>query len=298
MTRKKKVKINKFKMGRAIAGLIIIIIAIILLVQGCNGNAEEPAGPAGEPAGPVSGQEDPVDVPEPPAEPDPEPEVPADPPEAPPEEPPADEPLVDLPETSDGPVQLTDEEISDMDILILVNKTYTLASDYEPADLAPIKYYAEDRSPAARFMRQEAADHFHEMIEAAAADGYTIVMTTAYRSYGFQSTLWNNYVARDGEEAASKYSARPGTSEHQTGLAADVSAASVNFALTQDFGATEEGKWLAENAHKYGFILRYTKEGEEITGYMYEPWHFRYVGEDVAKEIHELGCTLEEYLLK
>ena len=180
--------------------------------------------------------------------------------------------------------------------LILANKTHPLAQDYKPEDLRSIKYYAKDRSASGRYMRAEATEKFHKMIEAAKADGLTIVMTTAYRSYSFQKSLWDGYVANAGEAAATRYSARPGQSEHQTGLAVDVSAPSVNYSLTQDFENTKEGKWLAQNAHLFGFIMRYPKDKESITGYEFEPWHFRYVGEAAAAEIYQKGETLEEYL--
>jgi D-alanyl-D-alanine carboxypeptidase len=145
-------------------------------------------------------------------------------------------------------------------------------------------------------MRAEAAEHFHKLVEAAKEEGYEIVMTTAYRSYSFQKILWDNYVAREGEEAANRFSARPGQSEHQTGLAVDISSPSVNYALTEDFADTDEGIWIAENAHKFGFIIRFPKGKEHITGYLYEPWHLRYVGEKVATRIYEQELTLEEYL--
>lgn len=188
------------------------------------------------------------------------------------------------------------QEAEEKGLLILINKQNPIGKDYKPDDLAPIKYYAADRSKISRYMRKEAADHFHKLVEAAAFEGYKLVMTTAYRSYEFQQILWNNYVANEGEEAASRFSARPGQSEHQSGLAVDVSSPSVDYALTEHFGETEEGKWIAGNAYKFGFILRFPKEKEEITGYLYEPWHIRYVGKPIAKEIYEKGLTLEEYL--
>ncbi|NLM09128.1 MAG: M15 family metallopeptidase [Clostridiales Family XIII bacterium] len=145
-------------------------------------------------------------------------------------------------------------------------------------------------------MRKEAAQQFYKLVEAAAGEGYELVMTTAYRSYDFQQILWNNYVANEGEAAASRFSARPGQSEHQSGLAVDVSSPSVDYSLTETFGKTEEGIWLAQNAHRFGFIIRFPEEKESITGYLYEPWHIRYVGEPVATEIYAKDLTLEEYL--
>jgi D-alanyl-D-alanine carboxypeptidase len=179
--------------------------------------------------------------------------------------------------------------------LQLVNKTNPLDKEFKPDDLTAIKYYVEDRSPDGRFMRAKAAKQFHLMIEAAERKDLVIRMTTAYRSYGFQDILWNQYVNGGGEDAANTYSAKPGESEHQTGLAVDVTSKSVDNKLTEKFGETKEGKWLAENAHLYGFILRYPKGSEEITGYQYEPWHFRFVGKRAAAEIFRRGITLEEF---
>ncbi len=203
-------------------------------------------------------------------------------------------------EDSEGQLPTATEEqrreAEEKGLLILINKQNPIDKDYKPEDLAPIKYYASDRSEAGRYMRQEAAGQFHRLVEAAAEEGHKLVMTTAYRSYGFQQILWNNYVANEGEAAASRFSAKPGQSEHQSGLAVDVSAPSVNYALTRDFGTTAEGIWLARNAHRFGFIIRFPEDKEDITGYLYEPWHIRYVGEPVAAEIYAKELTLEEYL--
>jgi len=210
----------------------------------------------------------------------------------------------DLPEQA-PPVYETAEEEPKADglqddiaagYLILVNKSNGLDSNYKPDDLTDILYYAADRGAEGRFMRATAADAFHSLVEEAKGQGVEIVMTTAYRSYGFQSTLYNNYVSRDGQAAADRYSARPGFSEHQTGLAVDVSAASVGYKLTREFADTTEGKWLAENAHLYGFIIRYPQGREEQTGYLYEPWHLRYIGSTAANYIYENEIILEEYL--
>ena len=129
------------------------------------------------------------------------------------------------------------------------------------------------------------------MRKAALEDGIELKVVSGFRSYDIQNGLYNRYVARDGKAAADTYSARPGHSEHQTGLAADLNSVDNNF------GDTKEGKWLNDNCYKYGFILRYPKGKEEYTGYMYESWHFRYVG-DIAKELYNNGSwlSLEEYL--
>lgn len=193
---------------------------------------------------------------------------------------------------------MTKAEADAQGLLLLINRQHPVDSEYKADDLASIKYFAADRSESGRYMRAEAADAFHLLVETAQAEqGYTIVVTTAYRSYSFQKTLWDNYVAKDGEAAASTYSARPGTSEHQSGLAADVSSPSVNYQLTREYGQAAEGIWLAENAHRFGFIIRFPDGKEDITGYNYEPWHLRYVGTEAAAVIYENDITLEEYLL-
>lgn len=188
------------------------------------------------------------------------------------------------------------KEAEEKGLLILVNKNRSIDQAYKPGDLTAIRYFSPDRSKEGRYLRKEAAEQFHKLVEAASEEGYTLAMTTAYRSYGFQQILWDNYVAKEGEEAAAKYSAKPGQSEHQTGLAVDVSSPSVDYQLIEEFGKSKEGIWLSGNAHRFGFILRYPKGKEEVTGYQYEPWHFRYVGNAVAKEIYENDLTLEEYL--
>lgn len=126
--------------------------------------------------------------------------------------------------------------------------------------------------------------------QAAAEKGYAMELISGYRSYEYQKELYANYVKRDGQAAADRYSAKPGTSEHQSGLAFDVGA------IDEAFQDTKSGKWLAKHCATYGFILRYPKGKEAITGYMYEPWHIRYVGEEPAKAIMEQHLTLEEYL--
>jgi D-alanyl-D-alanine carboxypeptidase len=120
---------------------------------------------------------------------------------------------------------------------------------------------------------------------------------SGFRSYGTQERLYNNYVARDGKKEADKYSARPGHSEHQTGLAFDVCATN-RPCISNEFDNTPEAKWLSDNCYKYGFILRYVKGKENETGYQNESWHFRYVGKDIAKELYNNGdwITLEDYL--
>ena len=156
--------------------------------------------------------------------------------------------------------------------ILLVNKKYHLASNYNPG------------------VNKAAYQALVRLQNDASSLGYSLPLLSGFRSYQDQNYLYNSYVRKDGEAIANTYSAKPGQSEHQTGLAFDVGAISDNF------GNTESGKWLAENAHKYGFIIRYLKGKESITGYKYEPWHIRYINEEVAAEIYNQGVTLEEYL--
>lgn len=188
------------------------------------------------------------------------------------------------------PAPLPEEE------LILVNKTHVLDKDYVPETLVSVKYAAEDRDPESQKMVPEAAYAFNTLAEAALAEGHTIKVTTAYRTYEYQEELYNNYLNTRGSAWTEVYSAKPGASEHQTGYAADVSSPDMDYKLRTKFGSSPEGLWLAENAHRFGFIIRYPENKTDITGYMAEPWHIRYVGIDAATEIYEKDLTLEEYL--
>jgi len=183
------------------------------------------------------------------------------------------------------------------DILILVNKERNLPSDYKPSDLViPNVRFSFEGEDQKKYMRKEAALALEELFREGEKEEIILYAVSGYRSYARQEILFNNRVERDGVEEANKLVARPGQSEHQTGLAMDVSSKSVLLSLDEDFGETKEGIWLKENAHRFGFIIRYLKDKENITGYSYEPWHVRYVGKDTAKEIYEKGITLEEYL--
>lgn len=180
--------------------------------------------------------------------------------------------------------------------LILVNKTHGLEEGYEPDDLRSVQSYADDRNPQYQVLREDAASAFDRLSLAAKKENHIIKLTTGYRPYAYQKQLHDAYLARNGDAWTEQYSAEAGYSEHQTGLAADVSAESINYQLDQSFAETAEGKWLAKNAHRYGFIIRYPKGSEYITGYEYEPWHIRYVGVEAATKIYNNNLTLEEYL--
>ncbi|MDD3187229.1 MAG: D-alanyl-D-alanine carboxypeptidase family protein [Bacilli bacterium] len=176
------------------------------------------------------------------------------------------------------------------DILVLANKYYVLSSDYEPSDLYNI---TSTYGGNGQYIRKEAYDNYIKLYNDITSAGLTLVVRSSYRSYSYQSTLYNNYVATDGTTLTDTYSARPGYSEHQTGLAIDVGNSYTSS--LGDFEYTEEFVWMQENAYKYGFILRYPEDKTLITGYMYEPWHYRYVGVDVATYIHENNITFDEY---
>ncbi|MEK4713187.1 M15 family metallopeptidase [Sporosarcina sp. FSL K6-5500] len=163
--------------------------------------------------------------------------------------------------------------------ILLANKKYPLPATYAPG---------EDK---------KARGAFERMAAEAKLTGFNLNAFSTYRSFEYQTTLYERYVARDGEKAADTYSARPGYSEHQTGLAFDIGE--VNFEqhfASSSFGETEAGKWVAANAHRFGFVMRYPVGKEQITGYMHESWHFRYVGLEIADEIFKKNLTLEEYL--
>lgn len=163
--------------------------------------------------------------------------------------------------------------------ILLANKKYPLPATYAPGE------------------NEKARGAFERMAAEAKLAGFNLNAFSTYRSFEYQTTLYDRYVARDGEKAADTYSARPGYSEHQTGLAFDIGE--VNFEqhfASSSFGETEAGKWVAANAHRFGFVMRYPVGKEQITGYMHESWHFRYVGVETADEIFEQNLTLEEYL--
>lgn len=173
--------------------------------------------------------------------------------------------------------------------LILVNKYYYLEEDYVPANLEDLSnQYALNNMK----MVKEAKDAFEEMSKEAKKNGLKIIAMSTYRDYAYQTNLYNNYVKKDGKEAADTYSGRPGFSEHQTGYAVDVYNDDKSYT---DFHLTEEFKWMQENAKNYGFILRFPQGKENETGYQYESWHYRYVGLEAATYITEKNITLEEY---
>ena len=157
--------------------------------------------------------------------------------------------------------------------ILIVNKTYSVPKDYNPGSLT-----------------SEAKNAFDEMQKAASVDNIKLWIASGFRSYSLQTSLYNNYVLKDGKTKADTYSARPGHSEHQTGLAMDLNI------IDSSFEGTPEAIWIEKNCYKYGFIIRYPKGKEEITGYKYEPWHVRYLGKELSEKVYNSGKTLEEYL--
>ncbi len=187
---------------------------------------------------------------------------------------------------TDGYVNIAEADTS-AGILILVNKDHKLPEGYRPDDLVPIEE-AYNRG-AMNLLRKEAASAFANMCRRAAKDSITLWNRSAYRSDTVQQELFENAVMRRGLKSAEQFSARPGHSEHQTGLTIDIN--NVHYS----FGNTPEAAWLKEHAHRFGYIERYPQGKENITGYQYEPWHYRYVGKKAATYIYQHKITLEEY---
>ena len=174
--------------------------------------------------------------------------------------------------------------------LMLINKYNYLTASYNPDDLevfTNVYAYGENQS-----LRKDAYDAFIEMWNSANKDGYKLIVNSSYRSYDEQKKIYDDYSSWYGEEDADKKAARAGYSEHQTGLAVDIQS---YCSQNKDFEECEEFTWLTNNAYKYGFILRYPKDKEYLTGYKYESWHYRYVGKKVSKYIHDNNITFDEY---
>lgn len=169
------------------------------------------------------------------------------------------------------PYQYDNPGITYINGILIANKSYSLPADFNPG------------------LDPTCENQFYKLANAAAQQGLNIYFSSGFRSYDYQSQIYNNYVARDGQALADTYSARPGYSEHQSGLAIDVNQ------IDDSFIGTPEAIWLENHCHEYGFILRYPQGKQDITGYQYESWHIRYVGTDLSYAIHNSGLTLEEY---
>ena len=183
-------------------------------------------------------------------------------------------------------------------VTYLVNRDSPLPEDFVPEGLTTpdVLFPFSDTSIDKAKMTPEAGEALALLFDAAYNEaGLTLYGVSAYRSYARQYTIYATNLVTQGIAHTNRYSAAPGRSEHQTGLAIDISCASEGFGLETTFADTPEGIWVAENAHRFGFILRYPKDKEHITGYNYEPWHIRYIGTELAGYLYETGLTLDEY---
>lgn len=189
--------------------------------------------------------------------------------------------------TSRGYTLKIENGVASVDGHLIVNKTYSVPETYKPIN--PFVAIIGERCN--NCLEKEVMDAFNLMKSAAGAIGLNIYLSSGYRAYSYQERLYNNYTSVSGIEKADTYSARAGHSEHQTGLCFDLNS------IDDSFANTDEGRWVNENAQFYGFIIRYPKGKESITGYQYESWHLRYVGVDLAKKLYNNGdwLTMEEY---
>lgn len=182
------------------------------------------------------------------------------------------------------------------DPLVPIDKVHALAPDCAPVDLVPLPSAYTDGG--AHFLRREAAEALILMLDAARAEGYRLFVVSAYRSYEQQVETFRYWVSQLGEAEARRTSAEPGHSEHQLGTTVDLSSPSLGGELHERFGDTPEGRWLQANAWRYGFALSYPPDREAVTGYAYEPWHWRYLGPEVAARWLASGRTVREFLLE
>lgn len=294
------------KKRTAIVVLIGIAVVGAFWYDGARSSANLPSGPAAEApeASALPELPAPTDAPEPPdtsaPSETPEPTEPTAPSTSAPDPGPTaieamlsgELPSLTVRKNKDGLAVVTNAS----SIYVLVNKQRNLPSSYVPEDLVvpDVPFSFAGDSPKKQ-MRKEAARALEALFRAAEKDGIELKAVSGYRSYATQKSIFESNASKKGEEVANRTSARPGQSEHQTGLAMDISSAGVGYALEESFGKTKEGKWLAKHAPDHGFIIRYLKGEEPITGYSYEPWHVRYVGKEIAKDITNKGETLERY---
>lgn len=201
--------------------------------------------------------------------------------------------IVDVVKMFDGnifsPLGITPDTVDNPeDITVLVNKVNQIPEDWQPDDLVKV-------CDSSQKLRLEAAEAYKEFYTAAKNKGIEVYSISGYRTNDTQTLYWNNQVRVNGEEYASLYSAYPLRSEHQLGLAIDVSYKTDGDRLSESVEDSEIGKFIISDGYKYGFILRYPKDKTEITNYGYEPWHMRYVGKELAQYLYENNLTLEEY---
>ena len=202
---------------------------------------------------------------------------------------------INLPSATPIPVRIVNNA-NDADLWKIANKSRAFANPrYQPSDLRIVSVPTlPGRGQDERSLRAVLMPDLERLVAAARAASVTLRVGSGYRSYATQASLFASYARRHGEAEASRFSSRPGHSEHQSGLAVDFAGADQTCWVDDCFEQTAAGKWLAAHAHEYGFILRYPKGKEPITGYQYEPWHFRYVGRELAGALHQSGLTMEE----
>ena len=193
--------------------------------------------------------------------------------------------------SEDLPFILSHDESSSY--LVLVNRQFRLAHDFTPDDLSIVNVQSLNGEHLLRVAAARAAE---ELFAEATEAGHILLATSGYRSFTIQASIHTHWINILGIEEARRVSARPGYSEHQLGLALDLSTYELGGYLSEDFSQTPEGEWVRYNAHRFGFIIRYPKNREEDTGFSYEPWHIRYVGVEAATEIFNEGYLLEEFL--
>ncbi len=202
--------------------------------------------------------------------------------------------MVQLPNTPAIPA-IKENYLHDDSIWRLVNKSHPLSNiNYHPIVAQPNVAVRSDKSADEQSVRKDIAPAVEQLFAGANTAGYRLEIGSGFRSASLQRTYYTNYINVYGQAAADTFSAKPGYSEHQTGLVVDVTTLDHYCYLEECFGTTSAGKWLKEHAHEYGFILRYPKEKEGITDFHYEPWHFRYVGKELANALYQSGLSLDE----
>lgn len=183
------------------------------------------------------------------------------------------------------------------DLLTVVDKEYSLSPLYAPPDMVHLAEYGVPSLTWGAMLREEPAKQLSALIAAADTEGKELVVASSYRSFYDQSLAHDSYASLYGTEA-DRVSAKPGHSEHQLGTAVDFTNAEAGYQLNQGFGDTEAARWLQDNAAEYGFTISYPPGEEEKTGYMWEPWHYRYVGTENTHKVKEAGADVRDLLLK
>ncbi len=181
----------------------------------------------------------------------------------------------------------------DLNLYYLIDKEHSVSSDYVPKDLVPLvknEFYSINRNDLS--LRPDVEKALREMAQASLKDGVRLLVSSTYRSYEYQKNLFAYWVKVDGLEEAERESARPGTSQHQLGVAIDFGS------ITDDFADTEMGKWIYKNGGKFGWSLSFPKQYEDITGYRWESWHFRYIGVPACEMQEKWFCGVQQYMLE